>query len=194
MPTTLVGLIHIQYNTKSISKESTTRSRRDNFSGSNLSFTCSQQSHRNYFSGSSSGHLNKNSTLTGPYREAQTAVSESSGPAQTPPCAALPDVRLDVGAEPPEATATSRIPRAERPSVVLEIPGGLPEPSEPRRHKDLPVKDPDLPEEAIRDRGPALLLLHAIPGSDLLQPAGGASSSTPSMNKKFLTRSRFPTL
>ena len=36
----------------SLSKESTTRSRRDYFSGSNLSFNCSQRSHRDYFSGS----------------------------------------------------------------------------------------------------------------------------------------------
>ena len=43
----------------SISKESTTRSRRDNFSGSNLSFTGLQRSHRDYFSGSPSGQLNK---------------------------------------------------------------------------------------------------------------------------------------
>ena len=35
----------------SINKDTTTRSRRDNFSGSNLSFTCSQRSHRDYFSG-----------------------------------------------------------------------------------------------------------------------------------------------
>ena len=34
-----------------ISKDTTTRSRRNNFSGSNLSFTCSQRSHRDYFSG-----------------------------------------------------------------------------------------------------------------------------------------------
>ena len=74
----------------SISKESATRSRRDNFSGSNLSFTCSQRSHRDYFSGSPSGHLNKNSTLTGSYREAQTAVSERSGPAQNTPPPPLP--------------------------------------------------------------------------------------------------------
>ena len=124
----------------SISKESTTRSRRDYFSGSNLSFTCSQRSHRDYFSGSPSGHLNKNWTLTGPCREARTAVSERSGPAQTPPRAALPDVRLDVGTEPSEAAATSRIPRAECPPVVLEIPGSLPEPSEPRRCPDTPGK------------------------------------------------------
>ena len=124
---------------------STTRSRRDNFTGSNLSFTCLQRSHRDYFSGLPSGHLNKNWTLTDPYREARTAVSERSGPAQTLPRAALPDVRLDVGAELPEAAATSRIPRAERPPVVLEIPGSIPEPSEPRRHKDLPSKGPRPP-------------------------------------------------
>ena len=129
----------------SISKESTTRSRRDNFSGSNLSFTCLQRSHRDYFSGSPSGHLNKISTLTGPYGKARTTVSERSDPAQTPPRAALPDVRLDVGAEPPEAAATSRIPRAELPPVVLEIPGGIPEPSELRQHTDLPSKGPRPP-------------------------------------------------
>ena len=69
----------------SISKESTTRSRRDYFSGSNLSFTCSQRSHRDYFSGSPSGHLNKNWTLTDPLRGASIAVSERTDPAQTPP-------------------------------------------------------------------------------------------------------------
>ena len=50
----------------SISKESTTRSRRDNFSGSNLSFTGLQRSHRDYFSESPSGQINKNATLTDP--------------------------------------------------------------------------------------------------------------------------------
>ena len=75
----------------SISKESTTRSRRDNFSGSNLSFTGLQRSHRDYFSGSPSGQINKNVTSNDPYRDARTAVSKRSGPAQTPPCAALPD-------------------------------------------------------------------------------------------------------
>ena len=72
----------------SISKESTTRSRRDNFSGSNLSFTGLQRSHRDYFSGSPSGQINKNAILTDPYREARTAVSKRSCPAQ--PLLALP--------------------------------------------------------------------------------------------------------
>ena len=44
----------------SLSKDTTTRSRRDNFSGSNLSFNCSQRSHRDYISGSLCRALNKN--------------------------------------------------------------------------------------------------------------------------------------
>ena len=107
----------------SLSKESTTRSRQNYFSGSNLS-NCSQRSHRDYFSGSPCRAVNKNWLLTDPLREgssvASIAVREGSDPAQTPPCAALPDVALDVGSELPEATATSCIPRAERPPVVLE--------------------------------------------------------------------------
>ena len=178
----------------SFSKESTTRSRRDNCSGSNLSFTCLQRSHRDYFSGSPSGHLNKISTLTGPYREAQTAVSERSGPAQTPPHATLPDIRLDVGAELPEAAATSCNPCAECPPVVLEIPGCLPDRLSLADTRTCPAKDPDLAGEVTRDRGPALLLLHAVPGSDLLQPAGGACSSTPSMNQKVLDEIPIPRL
>ena len=124
----------------SISKESTTRSCRDNFSGSNLSFTGLQRSHRDYFSGSPSGQINKNATLTDPYREARTAVSKRSGPAQTPPLTALPDVHLDTGAALPEAAATSRIPRADHPPVVLDIPGSIPEPSEPKRRKGPPSR------------------------------------------------------
>ena len=113
----------------SISKEPTTRSRRDNFSGSNLSFTGLQRSHRDYFSGSPSGQINKNVTLTGPYREARTAVSKRPGPAQTPPRAALPGVHLEIGAALPETAATCCIPRADRPPVVLDIPGTTLEPS-----------------------------------------------------------------
>ena len=128
----------------SLRKESTTRSRRDYFSGSNLSFNCSQRSHRDYFSGSPCRALNKNWVLTDPLREASSvasiAVRESSDPAQPLPHAALPSVALDVGTEPPEAAATSRIPRAERPPVVLEIPSSSPEPSELRRCPDTPGK------------------------------------------------------
>ena len=132
----------------SISKESTTRSRRDNFSRSNLSFTGLQQSHRDYFSGSPSGQINKNVTLTDAYREARTAVSKRPGPAQTPPRTALPDVHLDIGAPLPEAAATCRIPRADRPPVVLDIPGSTLEPSEPLRRTVSPSRGPRSPRRS----------------------------------------------
>ena len=141
----------------SISKESTSSSHRDNFSGSNLSFTGLQRSHRDYFSGSPSGQINKNVTLTDPYREARTTVSKRSGPAQTPPCTALPDVHLEIGAALPEAAATCRIPRAERPPVVLDIPGSTPEPSEPRRRTDSPsrgLRSPRRGQKRPRTRSP----------------------------------------
>ena len=52
----------------SIQQDSTTRSRRDSFSGSGLSSTALQRSHRDSFSGSPAGHLNKNVSLTDPIR------------------------------------------------------------------------------------------------------------------------------
>ena len=115
----------------SISKDTTTRSHRDNFSGSTLSFTtCSQRSHQDYFSGPPCRALDKNCHLTDPCREGSSvAVRESSDPVQSPPHAALPDVSLNVGVEPPEAAATARIPRANRPPVVLDIPSSPPEQS-----------------------------------------------------------------
>ena len=122
----------------SISKESTTRSRRDNFSGSDLSFTGLQRSHRDYFSGSPSGQLNKKVSLTDPFRKARIAGSTRSGPAQTPPRAALPDVCLDIRAALPEAAATFSIPCADRPPVVLDIPGSTLKRPEPLRHTELP--------------------------------------------------------
>ena len=82
--------------------------------------------------------------MTDPLREASSAsviaVRDSPDPVQTPPRAALPDVALDVGAETPEAAATARIPHADRPPVVLEIPSSHPEPSEPRWCPETPCK------------------------------------------------------
>ena len=127
-----------------ISKDTTTSSRRDNFSRSNLSFNCSQRSHRDCFSGSFCRALNRNWHLTDPLREASSAsaiaVRERSDPAQTPPRAALPDVSIDVGAEPPKTATTTSIPRADRPPVVLEISSSHPEQSEPRRCPETPGK------------------------------------------------------
>ena len=130
--------------------------------------------------------------LTGSYREARTAVSERSGPAQTLPLAALPDVRLDVGAALPEA---AQLPAFHVPNVLQwcwRYLAALQSHRSFANTRTCPAKDPDLPGEVTRDRGPDLLPLHAIPGSDLLQPPGGARSSTRVNNKKFLTRSRFP--
>ena len=67
-------------------------------------------------------------------------MRERSGPAQTPPCAALPDVSIDIGAEPPEAAATARIQRADCPPVVLEIASSPPEQSEPCQCPETPGK------------------------------------------------------
>ena len=82
--------------------------------------------------------------MTDPLREASSVsvitVRESPDPAQGPPCAALADVALDAGAEMPEAAATARIPRPDRPPVVLEIPSSHPEPSEPRQCPETPGK------------------------------------------------------
>ena len=130
----------------SISKESTERSRRDNFSGSTLSFS-SKRSHRDYFSGSPCQAINKKQYMTNPHREAiwlsQSGCRQETDPIMTPPCAALPDMAIEVGLEPPEAASNSRIPREDRPPVILEIPCGSPELdklSEPRQCPDTPGK------------------------------------------------------
>ena len=104
----------------SIQQDSTTRSRRDNFSGSGLSSSVLRRSHRDSFSGSPPGQLSKKVPLTDPYREARIAGGPRPGPAHTHPRAALPDVHLEIGAALPETAATSR---TERPPVVLDIPG-----------------------------------------------------------------------
>ena len=128
-------------------KESTERSRRDYFSGSSPSFS-SQQLHRDYFSGSPYRATNKNMFMTDPPREAislsQSGCRTETDPSQTPPRAALPDSVIEVGLETPEAASTSRIPREDRPPVIVEIPSGTPEPKEelPESHQcpDTPGK------------------------------------------------------
>ena len=168
----------------SISKESTTRSRRDNFSGSNLSFTGLQRSHRDYFSGSPSGQLNKKVSLTDPYREARIAGSKRSVPAQTPPCAALPDVHLDIGAALPEAAATCRIPRADRPPVVLDIAGSTLERPEPLRRTESPRRGSRSPRRSHKRPKNRSSPSPRHPGSDLPPPADGANDCTSAIRKK----------
>ena len=179
----------------SISKDTTTRSHRDNVSGSNLSFNCSQRSHRDYFSGSPSRALNRNWHLTDPCREGSpVAVRERSDLAQTPPQAALPDVSIEVGAEPPEAAATSRIPRVDCPPVVLEITSSPPEQSEPRQCPETPGKwfRPSVRGHK-RPRTSSLLFLHAVLESVHHQPADGVSTGLPYKQRK-LARSSSLTL
>ena len=131
----------------SISKDATARSRRGYFSGSNLSFTSSKRSHRDYFSRSPYRAINKNESLTDPCGEAislsRSSYRQETDPILTPPRAALPDVAIEVGPEPPGAASTSRIPREDQPPVILEVPCSSPEPdklSEPLQCPDTPGK------------------------------------------------------
>ena len=102
----------------SIQQDSALRLRRDSFSGSGLSSPALQRSHQDSFSGSPSGPLNKN-CLTGPQREARIAGGSRPGLIYPLPCAARPDMRLEVDAAPPEAAALSH---AKRLPTVLDIP------------------------------------------------------------------------
>ena len=115
---------------------------------SSISKKSTTRSHRDYFSGSPSGQLNKNVSLTDPYRKARTAMSKRSGPTQTPPRAAMADVHLDIGAALPGATATCRIPRADRPPVVLDILGSTLERPEPLRRTDSSSRGPRSPRRS----------------------------------------------
>ena len=144
----------------SIQQDSTTRSRRDSFSGSGLSSPALQQSHRDSFSGSPSGQLTKKVQLTDPLREARIAGGWRPGPLQSHPRAAHPDVRLDIDAALPEASAVSR---AERPPVVLERRKG-----------------------AVSTNGPGTALQrYTSPGSALPpQDAGVTNNTPPCVNKK----------
>ena len=103
----------------SIQQDSAFRSRRDSFSVSGLSSPDLQQSHRDSFSRSPAGHLNKSLSLTDPTREERIAGGLRPGPAQPHPRAACPDTRLEIDVAPPEAAAISH---AERPPTVLDIP------------------------------------------------------------------------
>ena len=115
--------------------------------------------------------------MTDPLREASSVSlitgRERTDPVQTPPRAALPDVAIDVGLEPPEAAATAHIQRADRPPVVLEIPLSTPGPSEPSL-----ANGSILLHRAPRDRGLALLPLHAVLESVHLPMEDGVSNGS----------------
>ena len=103
----------------SIQQDSAHRLRRDSFSGSGLSSPALQRSHRDSFSESPPGQLNKETSLTDSHREARIAGGSRPGIVYPLPRAARPDTRLEVDAAPPEAAALSH---AEWPPTVLDIP------------------------------------------------------------------------
>ena len=103
----------------SIQQDSANRVRRDSFSGFGLSSPALQRSHRDSFSESPSGKLNKEISLTDSNREARIAGGSRPGIVYPLPRAARPDTRLELDAAPPEAAALSR---AERPPTILDIP------------------------------------------------------------------------
>ena len=103
----------------SIQEDSAHRLRRDSFSGSGFSSPALQRSHRDSFSESPPGQLNKEISLTDSNREARIAGGSRRGIVYLLPRAARPDTRLEVNAAPPEAAALSR---AERPPTIVDIP------------------------------------------------------------------------
>ena len=133
----------------SIQQDSTSRSHRDTFSGSGLSSPALQRSRRDSFSGSPSGQTNKKVHVTDPHREVRIAGDPRPGPVQTHPRAALPDVRLEIDAALPKAAAISR---AERPPVVLDIPGA--ERLEPTRCSELPRRRGSRPPRCHHHKRP----------------------------------------
>ena len=120
--------------------------------------------------------------MTDPLREASSvsliAGRERTGPVQTPPRTALPDVAIDLGLEPSEAAATARIQRADRPPVVLEIPLSTPGPSEPTSALTSLANGSSLLHGAPRYRGLALLPLHAVLESIHLPMEDGVSNGS----------------
>ena len=137
MPTTLVGLIQIQYNTiqynTSIRQDTLTSIHRGSFSGSDPSSPALQRLHRGSFSESPSGQLNEKSlTDSG---EERIARGRGSGIVYPLPRAARPDTRLTIDAALPEAAA---LHRTERPPAVLDI-------LEPRQLEETRCPGPSQP-------------------------------------------------
>ena len=113
MPTTLVGLIHIQYNTIHLRQDLTATHSRDNISGFGLSSSALQQPSTKPFSGLPARRM------TSPHREAGEADRERPGIVYPLlPRAAHPDTRLLIDAALPEAAA---LDRRSRPPTVLDI-------------------------------------------------------------------------
>ena len=102
----------------SIQQDYHTSIHRDSFSGSGLSSPALQQPHRDSFSESPSGQLNKQSVADSK-REVRIARGQRPGIVYPLPRAARPDMRLAIDAALPEAAA---LHCAERPPTVVDIP------------------------------------------------------------------------
>ena len=121
--------------------------------------------------------------MTNPHREAislsQSGCRQETDPILTPPCAALPDMAIEVGLELPEAASNSRIPREDRPPVILEIPAALQSLTSTLNHASALtrlVNGSNLHHEALRDRGLTHLPLHAVLESTTFPLEDGVSN------------------
>ena len=102
----------------SIRQDTLTSIHRDSFSGSGLSSHALQRPHRDSFSESPSGQLNKQS-VTDSKREVRISRGQRPGIVYSLPRVARPDTRLAIDAALPEAAA---LHRAERPPTIVDIP------------------------------------------------------------------------
>ena len=102
----------------SMRQDTLTSIHRGSFSGSGLSSPALQRPHRDSFSESPSGQLNKQS-VTDSKREVRIARGQRPGIFYPLPRAARPDTRLTIDAALPEAAALHRV---ERPPTVVDIP------------------------------------------------------------------------
>ena len=163
----------------SIQQDSTTRSRRESFSGSGLSSPALQRSHRGSFSGLPSGQLNKKLSLTDPLREARIAGGWRPGPVQSHPCAAHPDVCLALPCQklPQLAVLNDRLWYWK-----YQNPNGWSPPAVQNRPAD---KDPGRPGAITTNDPGTALQRYAGPGSALPpQDAGVINNTPPCVNKK----------
>ena len=117
----------------SIRQDTLTSIHRDSFSGSGLSSPALQRPHRDSFSESPSGQLNKKSLTDS--REERIARGQRPGIVYPLPRADRPDTRLTIDAALPEAAA---LHRTERPPTVVDIP-------EPRQLEETRCPGPSQP-------------------------------------------------
>ena len=156
----------------SIRQDTLSSIHRDSFSGSDLSSPAPQRPHRDSFSESPSGQLNKRS-VTDSEREMRIARGQRPGIVYPLPRAARPDTWLTIDAALPEAAT---LHCAERPPTVVDIP-------ELRQLEEIAVQDPPNRVDHARPganpaNGPEIAPLeYSGPRSALHTTATGVSSS-----------------